>query len=670
MCARRLLLIDADNDFHRILHEQVSPYGFEIYPVAENTDALSHIDSIAPELAFIAVEEPDKLGYSLCSRAKKGAHKELPIILTTASVPPSGFNSHRRLSVHADEYIDKRTMSGQELLDKIDVLIGLGASSVEMVDMDQVESISMVDELFGEEEEKTRIAPPDILMAVDMAGVPEEPSDGPYTSAQAPSAQSAAWGRDDGGQGGFVDEENLRTTAFPDAVIPTQHGVAPLADGPPPRAGDRSVPDLGLDRVAESVSQERSGRHQSPTQSRLHELERDNERLRAELEKIRSSSDPGGASAFSREREFLNLREVINRKEKELNELRDEVDAKDRQILDGKSQSRQLQREKTDLESRILEHEQQILAQSEESSGLEAEKHAGLERIRSLEHEIAERDQVLADTRAQNAQQVVELEANHAAALQQQKEEDEATRQTELNQQRDDYEGQLARLREQGELALQQAEAEHQAAQQAAVAETLANAEREAQAAQEAALAEAATQHQGQVAELESNHAAEVAQLRQEHADATAEAESRAQDRLASTEAEHARIKTGLEGEKAALESELATTRGQLAEMEARFSEATDTIGERDAAIAENLAAIEARDQRIGALEQDVAELEEQNTGYQDQILQAYKKIKSDEATVDKAKRAIAVALTLLDENIVDLGAGAGRASAARDDPQ
>ena len=107
MSARRLLLIDADPDFHRTLHQQLSPYGFEIHLVEESADALSQVREIEPVLIFITVEEPDKIGYALCNKAKKGVAKEIPVVLTTKSVPKKGFNSHRKLKVHADEYIDK-----------------------------------------------------------------------------------------------------------------------------------------------------------------------------------------------------------------------------------------------------------------------------------------------------------------------------------------------------------------------------------------------------------------------------------------------------------------------------------------------------------------------------------------------------------------------------------
>lgn len=175
MSTRRLLLIDNDEDFQRLLHEQLSPYGFEIHHTLPSADALAHVSKVDPVVLFIAVEEPDKLGYSLCNKAKKSVARDLPVVLTTLSVPPSGFQSHRRLKVHADEYIDKRTMSTEELINKVNSLVGLGGQQSDIIefvgDMDieeaeevlveDIEMSSLAEEI--DEDEKTRIAPPDII---------------------------------------------------------------------------------------------------------------------------------------------------------------------------------------------------------------------------------------------------------------------------------------------------------------------------------------------------------------------------------------------------------------------------------------------------------------------------------------------------------------------------
>src|SRR5262249_43399251 len=93
-------------------------------PDAERALAIGAAD--APALVIIAVEEPEKAGYRAFQKCKKGALAKVPIMLVTASVSPDTFEKHRGLRVHADEYIDKRSMSRDELLAKVDHLIGLG----------------------------------------------------------------------------------------------------------------------------------------------------------------------------------------------------------------------------------------------------------------------------------------------------------------------------------------------------------------------------------------------------------------------------------------------------------------------------------------------------------------------------------------------------------------
>ena len=61
-------------------------------------------------------------------------------------------------------------------------------------------------------------------------------------------------------------------------------------------------------------------------------------------------------------------------------------------------------------------------------------------------------------------------------------------------------------------------------------------------------------------------------------------------------------------------------------------------------------AQVVAGDVRIDALKTEIEDLEGQNAGYQEQVLKAYRKIKADEASIDRAKKALAIALTLLDE--------------------
>jgi chromosome segregation ATPase len=91
-----------------------------------------------------------------------------------------------------------------------------------------------------------------------------------------------------------------------------------------------------------------------------------------------------------------------------------------------------------------------------------------------------------------------------------------------------------------------------------------------------------------------------------------------------------------VEAEVAARNEELAETHRRLLRIEGELDTARTDIRDREVKLGQ------ARD-RITELESRVADLE-------DQALRAYRRIKDDEKTIDKAKRAVSVALTLLDE--------------------
>jgi peptidoglycan hydrolase CwlO-like protein len=74
-----------------------------------------------------------------------------------------------------------------------------------------------------------------------------------------------------------------------------------------------------------------------------------------------------------------------------------------------------------------------------------------------------------------------------------------------------------------------------------------------------------------------------------------------------------------------------------ISDLEQRLSSARADVGDRENKIAEK--------------QSRIAELEQESAGYQDQILKAYQRIKSDESIVSRAKKALAIALTLLDES-------------------
>ncbi len=197
----------------------------------------------------------------------------------------------------------------------------------------------------------------------------------------------------------------------------------------PPKEQSQPL-DLGLDAVAEQAAQEPK-RPRPPSQPRvivdqaLHaasvaanapaaamplaqvadtqahdtgtaavtELKRERDQLKREVEELKqklASKPADGAAAttasagFSREREFLNLRETINKKEREVLDLKDAVDAKERQILDTQAKLRDSERKLRDLEERSLATEKELVAAREKIEALGHDKERVVEREKQV----------------------------------------------------------------------------------------------------------------------------------------------------------------------------------------------------------------------------------------------------------------------------------------------
>ncbi len=475
--------------------------------------------------------------------------------------------------------------------------------------------------------------------------------------------------------------------------------------------------DLGLDQVASLAEEERADVSDRGDQMRALELEREVERLRGELEQARQQ--PAGGSPFSREREFLNLREVINKKEKLVLDLNDELDVKDRQILSEKERLRQLDHVRADLDAKNLELEQSLLGANEELAALRTERKSLSEQLRrqtdsltSVRGDAEQLSRLLERERVQWREERDGLLRKHSAAHEDLKHElvaeraaaEEALRDkqsSDLRALKDAYEETsaekdkgfgaalaLAEVRRQEELTAAQRGAEerlqlelaeqrrrHQEEQEglrrehavekgtllqarADEVETLVRQNREARQALEerhgeqlarieeehkGALRAAEERRAGEVAEAEGRRTRELAGAAEERARAEADLRERSESARRAMEADHAEARRVLEGKLADRERELHD-RGQELDM------ALDTLRARAETIESQTALLGERDARIAGLRQDIDELERQNAGYQEQVLRAFQKIKADETTVARAKKAMAIALTLLDD--------------------
>jgi DNA-binding response OmpR family regulator len=808
MHVRRILLIDDDLDFQQLLEQRLGPYGFQIVRPVDASNPLGHVKDVRPAIIVISVELPDKVGYALCNKAKKGLAREIPVILTTRSVPASGFRSHRKLKVHADEYIDKRSMTEEEVVAKVDHLVGLAGMAVlsaqagtetpgaQASDVDDLEELDMADLVEEASLASAQVAEAGARVADDSSAVPEqiaheggvefdprelgadedddgsfafsEPvhvgnevvvplspfGDGRAAPAPAHSPDTTHAETDPRLAGPDLSElnefESDRTAVVapfplpfdsPAARLEVAEPVAASAEspsGPVPQIEtdggvEPSAPvadlDLGLEQVASLAEEEQSDVRERPeADGRMLELEKEVARLRAELEQPRQQ--PAAASSpFSREREFLNLREVINKKEKLILDLNDQLDDKDRLILSTKDRVRELDRIRADLDAKNLELEQSLLGANEELADLRAERASLAETLdkqaeagTSARADADRLSRTLESERAQWRDERDSAARRHASEIDQLKQEMEASRTeaeaalrdqqaSDLRSLKEAYEETsaekdkgfgaalaLAEVRRQEELSAAQRGAEERlqlelAEQRRRHQEELESIRREA-AAEKDSLVQAQTdevdrltrQHQETRQGLEQRHADELARVHEERRQAEQTAEERANDLTAAEERrarelaeaesrrvraldavaeERARAEAELvdkhESDKTAMEREHAAVRGdleeRLAEREQELRERGDELArareqlrERDGTIAAQGAQLAEKDARIATLRQEQEELERQNAGYQEQILRAFQKIKADEATVARAKKAMAIALTLLDD--------------------
>lgn len=141
---RRVLLIDADTGFRDTLTGELARYkGVVVVAEPDPDRALALAAADPPSLIIIAVDEPDKTGYKVFQKCKKGALAKVPVLLVTSSLTPDSFAKHRGLKTHADEYIDKREMSLHELIGKVDNLIVLGEPSDDGISIPVEDDIPM-----------------------------------------------------------------------------------------------------------------------------------------------------------------------------------------------------------------------------------------------------------------------------------------------------------------------------------------------------------------------------------------------------------------------------------------------------------------------------------------------------------------------------------------------
>lgn len=450
---------------------------------------------------------------------------------------------------------------------------------------------------------------------------------------------------------------------------------------------------------------------------RVIDLQQENDRLTQALREA-NTAKPSAASGLTRDRELLGLREVINKKEREILDLRDELDARERQILDHKDKVRELDRRARDMDEKLLGVEKELVTARERAEALQQDKQRLVERESGVKQRLEEAKREIEKSYAENAQAKerhdrdlarlkeqqgealhqaeqrlaevqTKLRDEHAAELRELTEEYRREQQVEtsahlkeLERSEQAHRDELAQLearhqREQQALREQQQQQLEQATQQQREQLETQRAEAQLELAQAEARARETleaqrAQQQEQLEQATQQQRAQLAQTRASHEEALQRVKQQNQDLLEQIETEHAEEKESL---RAAHQAECAQLReghaAALAALAQQHELALDTLRQQHAA---------QRQQRDEEQQAQTAALERTIAGQQEQLIalgalldshelrlaEALAKLQRDAELGEKARRALAVAVVLLDQQeSIASGSGAAAPEAA-----
>lgn len=342
----------------------------------------------------------------------------------------------------------------------------------------------------------------------------------------------------------------------------------------------------------------------------------------------------------------------------EIQKAHDEVESLKKRGLATEERLRsEMDRIRGELESRILEmedaHRNEMASALEERANAEASleqaHHAELYRLRTAHAGELEATQRKAseelsalDERLQG--EILRMRKDHDKAVASLKEEhalplaaEREAHQTALEAKERDHRNEILGLRRRHEEELTAADERRQKELEDAEIRTKVELEA-AENRRRAELQARDEQHSAQVAEMDRRHFDEKTKAAERHRAEIDEAHARA---------------ARAEGDLAARTEELSEAHRRIAGLEADLDATRADLRDREVKLSQ------------GNLR--VSELELKTTQYEEQIMRSYQRLRSDDKVVEKAKRALAVALSLLEERGMAPAQGGGGEVEARE---
>jgi CheY-like chemotaxis protein len=590
----KVLVFESDAAFAGELRNEFGKLGCTTTVVDDGSAGLQRAASDRPDLILLSIELPRMNGFSVCNKLKKDPNlKDVPLIIMSSESSDETFEQHKKLRTRAEDYVHKPIAFG-ELLLHIQGFVPLAAippseSDGAIVIDDEIE-IASTDDVIED-------GGGEVSGEIPMAAATSRRVDS--VDADVDAFAESAFGRITGPD-----------TSSADAYGP-QNGAPSVRPMPPPAAA--GVDQAEYERVRDELAR---------VKTRFDEIDREFEQARDELAKVRVeaaeaqrrareveelkarlASGTKGTAVSSRE--FLDLRETLNKKDKEILALKEHSSKKDKQIVEAQDRALVLERAQSDLDERILRLDRELDETREKSESLAAD--------RELAKKASE------DFR-------VRLEKARADA--------------------DAKERQLSEAREKHSQDLADAE-ESFAALRAELDQTLAN----ERAEHARALDQVEIRRKNDLDRLRRDHEEHVAATRdeyQEHiesmkADALQHEQTALDELRAEMQSKAARDLSEVKERSSNLESDLSAARDQIKTLDQRVADQ-----ESKAAAVESRAA--SLDAELATAQEEVAETKQRLTTETARADKLQTKWQDDRQSLERAKDALAVALSQIEE--------------------
>ncbi|HRI63285.1 MAG TPA: response regulator, partial [Polyangium sp.] len=396
------------------LRTELGRLGCTVQIVDDGNAGLQSAANDRPDLILLSIELPRMNGFSVCNKLKKDPQlKDVPLIIMSSDSSDETFEQHRRLKTRAEDYVRKPIALG-ELVGHIRRLVPINAAiepeellidepvlfddeiadlglppaahetSAKKAPSDEVEIDDFLggafDRLIGDEQSKSvqPVNKPGPSLTSDPATTPALPAPPPppppivlppLPPPPPPIARPAV-------------PVDLPPLPRPPSVPPPSRSV--LSKGPvtarsaPPPAQhqasesqelvltDAVVIDqlrAELARSKEEITRLTLSLDASRSTVQLLESRQDSDELvtlKHDLEELKAKLAVANASAAARtspSREFLELRESLNNKDKEIVLLREQLTTKDKELVELREFSSTLEREKNEFAERFTEVE-------------------------------------------------------------------------------------------------------------------------------------------------------------------------------------------------------------------------------------------------------------------------------------------------------------------------